>query len=848
MRYLIRFSSLAVFALMLVAEIHAQVAGGVDRNASRMAGIQSECAIAKNPLNKDQLFMACNNAGPGMFAARSDDMGATWTFPDPADKTIGDGDANQGPLSAGDPTLAWDTFGNLFITYLGNIATPADSVQTILSTDGGLTFTNLATFTGSVDQPTVTAGAGAVWIVWNQSGSMRARGASVTGLGVVAPFNPMQNIPGTAGCSYGDVAISPTGVVVQVCQTPTGGEGPGSLLVSSDADGLGPGNFGATVVATTTNVGGLDFIPAQNVRSIDAEAGLAYDYNQFGDPTFLGGTPSPHFGRLYLVYTEEPVDESNDTDIMVRFSDNNGGTWSAPVTVNDVTANSQFLPKIASNPLSGNIAVCWHDARNSVANNTMQEFCSIATRLTPTPVFFASALISGGTSTGTGGSPPPMGFLNIQYGDYEGLAYFQGFFHPAWSDNSNSTGDNPDPTKYDGYTDAVTGGPAAMEGDPHITTVDGTPYDFQGAGEYVSLRDGDGMQIQTRQSPVATSFFPGPNDHTGLASCVSLNTAVAAWVAGHRVTFEPNLSGIPDPSSLQLRVDSALTTLTPAGLDLGAGGHIEKVGDGISIDFPNGTSLLVTPAFWSDQGAWYLNVNVSRSPALEGIMGPIPPGSWLPLLPDGSSMGPRPTLPDQRYADLYGKFGEAWRVSNKTSLFDYAPGTSTATFTLPGWPKRSGPCTVPERKPVEPLSRATAEQLCRLVVNKSRRANCVFDVTATGHPGFAKTYLLTQQIEANATVTNVYQQTTPKGENRIVSFIALVKRKLSSGKSPTGTVQFLVDGKEVSQRIKLDSRGRAMWRTSYLEGREHRVAARYTPSKGSTFLASSSFARRYVPQ
>ena len=32
-----------------------------------------------------------------------------------------------------------------------------------------------------------------------------------------------------------------------------------------------------------------------------------------------------------------------------------------------------------------------------------------------------------------------------------------------------------------------------------------------------------------------------------------------------------------------------------------------------------------------------------------------------------------------RYVTLYDKFGAAWRVTNSNSLFDYAPGTSTAT-------------------------------------------------------------------------------------------------------------------------------------------------------------------------
>ena len=36
----------------------------------------------------------------------------------------------------------------------------------------------------------------------------------------------------------------------------------------------------------------------------------------------------------------------------------------------------------------------------------------------------------------------------IDYGDYDGLSFFGGVAHPAWSDNSNSTGTNPDGALY----------------------------------------------------------------------------------------------------------------------------------------------------------------------------------------------------------------------------------------------------------------------------------------------------------------------------------------------------------------------------------------------------------------
>jgi hypothetical protein len=45
----------------------------------------------------------------------------------------------------------------------------------------------------------------------------------------------------------------------------------------------------------------------------------------------------------------------------------------------------------------------------------------------------------------------------IDFGDYTGLAFSAGVAHPAWADNSNGTGDNPDGTlhAFDVYSAAV---------------------------------------------------------------------------------------------------------------------------------------------------------------------------------------------------------------------------------------------------------------------------------------------------------------------------------------------------------------------------------------------------------
>ncbi len=310
---------------------------------------------------------------------------------------------------------------------------------------------------------------------------------------------------------------------------------------------------------------------------------------------------------------------------------------------------------------------------------------------------------------------------------------------------------------------AAASGDASTRGDPHVTTFDGTPYDFQGAGEFIYLRNGSNVEVQVRQSAVATAAPVGPDAHTGLTTCPSINTAMAARIGRSRITYQPAPQGRGEPTPLELRIDGKLVRLPSGSINVG-GGRVTRsaIGGGIEIDFPDNTHLSAVPGFWGPpNNVWFLNVDVTGATAREGVAGAILSGQWLPLLPDGTPLGPKPASLSRRHFDLNKTFANAWRVTPSNSLFDYAAGTSTGTFTTLGWPPEKPPCEIKGSKipPAQPMDVERAEKFCAVVADKDTNAQCVFDVSATGNVSFVDTYLITQQLrKKNAAAKKLVSQ------------------------------------------------------------------------------------------
>jgi hypothetical protein len=398
----------------------------------------------------------------------------------------------------------------------------------------------------------------------------------------------------------------------------------------------------------------------------------------------------------------------------------------------------------------------------------------------------------------------------------------------------------------------------SYSGDPHTRTVDGTSYDFQAVGEFTLLRDGNRMEVQVRQSPVATQN-PITDSYTGLTSCVSVNTAVAARLGKHRIALQPGKEG----RRLQFYVDEKPANVSADGIDLG--GHRVTAFDangelGIRVDFEGGTVLTVTPAFWTAHKIWYMNVSVSNTSADEGIMGFVPRDSWLPRLRDGTNVGPMPaSLPD-RYAVLYKTFADSWRVTDTTSLFVYESGTSTKTFTDRDWPAEKPPCQMkPEfQVPGVPVFKGMpidrARVVCQAVMEKDLHTNCVFDVATTGDPIFAEGYLLAQELRLHGTFVRLEGGEAPGRPDRMpgdtadqpqprpepsLTLTATVVPLTPDRPTPTGSVTFFVDGVPMNRPVSLDDRGRARVLVRLKPG-EHKIRATYSGGGKYNYHSSSS--------
>jgi hypothetical protein len=418
-------------------------------NTTRSLQNEFESAIAINPGNPNELFAVSDEnvldrdtgeQAPGLVAVHSTDGGATWS-PRRLIATGAPGDLGTG---SSDAALAWDQFNNLWLAC-DDTQDGGDHVVLAVSTNGGETFTEISRYNAPPQQwrsepslavgPGPTPNTGSVWLTYQRGASDGTGGAMVHGAQVLAPgqwsaFTPGVLLPGSGNdAELADIAVGPNGQVAVAYQwRDYFAHGYGEIRVNVDPDGLGPQAFTNATTVTTTLVA-QDVIGASNGRLVHSNPGLAWDRS--------GG---PYHGRLYLSYVDAAADETEDLELYVRRSDNGGASWSPRTQVNNDQPpdndRPQFLPRIALDQTTGNVGLAWYDAREHTYESGLTDF-------------YGGVSVDGGqTFSNFRISDAPSNSIVVDnstwaYGDQTGLAFHAGRLHPTWSDNSNSTGDNP---------------------------------------------------------------------------------------------------------------------------------------------------------------------------------------------------------------------------------------------------------------------------------------------------------------------------------------------------------------------------------------------------------------------
>nr|XP_022323654.1 protein mesh-like [Crassostrea virginica] len=256
--------------------------------------------------------------------------------------------------------------------------------------------------------------------------------------------------------------------------------------------------------------------------------------------------------------------------------------------------------------------------------------------------------------------------------------------------------------------------PARTSGDPHISTLDGYSYTFNGVGEFVYLKTID----ESFQSHIRFEQF---QKETGDLVDASVCTAFASR--------HFNSSGI-----IEVRLNSIRTA------DILIDGELLDFDESNSYQFPGVSVMQFTTnqpskrefivsfteigiAFKAEASPTVLNIlpvvgNKSLAGRLRGLLGD------FDSMPDNDLRTPSEEilLPNSTAERIYDEFGVLWRINERETLFTYEAGKSYQEYQLLAFrPEFLIPSNIPPE----------VEQLC------GEDQECMFDFIQTGSAEFA---------------------------------------------------------------------------------------------------------------
>jgi len=374
-----------------------------------------------------------------MRAYFSSDGGKTWGADDlPLPPAKGANGIDFGS----DPTLAFDTRGNLFygsiVVFFGaGSGINGTELSVARSTDGGRTWSpSFFGFSGGSDhfndKPMITTDRSQsspfrdrVYLAWDA-----ASGGSATGGGVLVATSK------DAGANFSIVrADDPHGPGRAIGAVPFTGPN-GDLYVAWND------YHSNTIAFSASHDGGSTFVVHSVIssKSLVFDVGIPAEFNRRAlvypacDADRSGGV---HRGRLYCSWMDAgPM----GTGILLSTSDTGGVTWSTPRAVGDRLAYAvdRFNHWLAVDPVTADVVISFYDTRNDSTGQRYGTDIYVARSTDGGATFAPDVRASSATSNEhdcNGLFPCSAINYGNQQGDYSGVASYGGVAHPLWTDS-----------------------------------------------------------------------------------------------------------------------------------------------------------------------------------------------------------------------------------------------------------------------------------------------------------------------------------------------------------------------------------------------------------------------------
>ncbi|MBO0949763.1 VWD domain-containing protein [Fibrella forsythiae] len=242
-------------------------------------------------------------------------------------------------------------------------------------------------------------------------------------------------------------------------------------------------------------------------------------------------------------------------------------------------------------------------------------------------------------------------------------------------------------------------------GEPHLTTMDGFYYDFQGYGEFIAVKSTtDAFEIQARQQEIE----PYRNGKVTMNTALAINTGSdiiclfpnEVYINKQKFTFTLNgqrefalKQGSATLSNNFFTVQSAANDIIRV--------NIQNLGQGF-LDYR-------------------VTLNETRKGKVKGLLGNFDGNTANDVqTQDGKIVNPF------IFADMYPAFANSWRISDTNSYFEYPTGKKTADYSKTDYPKLNAD--------IDATLRTWAENVCRVngITDEPYFSSCVMDVALSG--------------------------------------------------------------------------------------------------------------------